>query len=43
MYLIFSIYQAVQRVWTQNSPTAEHERYLADATDVADLERRMTP
>ena len=41
MNILRTIIHAVSSAWNSTSTTARNERYLADAVDIYDLERRM--
>lgn len=41
MNILRAIGHALSSAWNNSSATARNERYLADAVDIYDLERRM--
>jgi hypothetical protein len=41
MNILRAIVHAISSAWNSTSATAHTERYLADAVDIYDLERRM--
>jgi hypothetical protein len=41
MNILKAIGQAIRSAWDNSTPAARDERYLADAVDIYDLERRM--